>query len=181
MAVASSDLKMRYSISTAAAGDADPSASATALGKYLSTTEIASGALHNLHDVITGTENAASNAASDVEYKCFFLANTNVTDSMTTIVVWINSEVAGGAITAIGVDTTAASALTSASAQAITVADESTAPIGVTFTSPTTEGTGLVLGALAPSQCRAVWVRRTAQNTGSVANDGATLRFSGIV
>jgi len=177
MAVASSDLKMRYSISTAAAGDADPSASATALGKYLSTTEIASGALHNLHDVITGTENAAS----DVEYKCFFLANTNVTDSMTTIVVWINSEVAGGAITAIGVDTTAASALTSASAQAITVADESTAPIGVTFTSPTTEGTGLVLGALAPSQCRAVWVRRTAQNTGSVANDGATLRFSGIV
>lgn len=175
MAVELADVKIRYSVLSGAAGDSTPGAAAGSLGKYISTTEVVSGALHNLHDVVTGAENAAS----DVEYKCIFLANTNAVDTYTAVTVWINAEVAGGTTVAIGIDPTAASALTGTAAQAVEVVDESTAPTGVTFSAPTDSGTALSLGTLLPSECRAIWVRRTAANTGSVANDGATLRFSG--
>lgn len=84
-----------------------------------------------------------------------------------------------GATEAIGLDTTAASAIGSASAQALEVANESTAPSGVSFSSPTTKSTGLSLGDLGPGECRAVWVRRTCANNGAFASDGFTLRVEG--
>lgn len=80
---------------------------------------------------------------------------------------------------AIGVDTTAASAIGSATAQALEVANESTAPTGVTFSSPVTKATGLSLSDLPAGQCRAVWLRRTATNSSAFSNDGITVRAEG--
>jgi hypothetical protein len=176
MPITAADIRKKLSIKTGAAGNSlpqpDPNAS---LGRYISTTEIVDATLHNLFDLITGDENLAG----DVEYRCFFVHNAHATLTWERVVVWLSAEVAGGATAAISVDTTAASAIGAAADQAKSVADENTAPAGQAFSSPTTKATGLSIGDLAPGQCRAVWVRRTAANSGAVDNDGVTIRIEG--
>jgi hypothetical protein len=81
---------------------------------------------------------------------------------------------------ALAIDNAAASAIGSASAQADSVANETTAPSAVgSFSSPTTKATGLSLGNLPAGQCRAVWVRRTPLNVGARAVDGTLPRVEG--
>jgi hypothetical protein len=176
MPIVSSDIKYKLSIKTGSAGNSlaqsDPDLS---LGKYISTTEVVDATLHELFDVITGDENAASTA----DYRCIFVHNSHASLSLQNAVVWLSAEVAGGAVVAISVDTTAASAIGSGSAQAKEVANETTAPSSQTFTSPTTKGTGLSLGTIPSGQCKAFWIRRTAANTAALDADGVTFRVEG--
>jgi hypothetical protein len=176
MPIVAADIKIKLSILTGSAGNSaaqpDPNAS---LGKYISTTEIVDATINNLFDNVTGDENAASEA----EYRCIFVHNAHATITYENAVCWLSAEVAGGAVAAISVDTTAASAIGSASAQAKQVADENTAPATQTFTSPTSKATGLSIGNLTPGQCRAIWVRRTAANTAALNNDGVTISVEG--
>jgi hypothetical protein len=58
-----------------------------------------------------------------------------------------------------------------------TVANENTAPVGPTFSTPTTEGAALLIGDLAPGEFRGLWLRRTAANSAALSADGATLTF----
>ena len=174
MAITATDIQYRFSVA-AAAGDTTAGTAATSLGDQASTTQITDATLHNLFDVITGAENAASEA----EYRCIFVYNAHATLTWENVVCWLSAEVGGGAAAAISIDTTATSDIDSASQQAKTVADENTAPASQTFSSPTTKGTGLSIGKLAPDECRAIWVRRTAANTGAVNNDGVTIRCEG--
>lgn len=171
--VAASDLKWKYSVKTGAAGNANAGTASGSLGKYISTTEITTAVANNIFDDVSGSENVAS----DVEYRCIFLHNSHATITAENCKVFLSAEVAGGASLAIAVDGVAASAIGSAPAQADEVADESTAPTGEAFSSPTTEGTAVVIGNLTPGQCRAIWLRRTAANTAALDNDGATLRL----
>lgn len=176
MPIASGDILYKLSTTAGSAGNstaqADPNAS---LGKYISTTSIVDATLSNLFDNISGDENAAST----VDYRCFFVRNAHATLTWLSPVVWISAEVSGGASAAIGIDTTAASAIGASPAQALTIADELTAPAGVSFSSPTTKGTGLALADLPAGYCRAIWVRRTAANTSAKDNDGVTIRVEG--
>ena len=175
MPITTSDIKYRFSVKTGSAGNSQTGTGAGSLGKYISTTDLTDGLLHNLFDVVTGDENAAS----DVEYRCIFILNDHPTLTYENVVVWVSGEVAGGATNAIGLDTTAVSLKTASSAQALEVADEGTAPVGVSFSAPTTKGTGLSIGNIAALSCKAVWVRRTAANTAAVDNDGVTINVSG--
>ena len=145
------------------------------LGKYISTSTIADATLNALFDDISGAENAAST----VDYRCVFIHNSNAANALQNAVIWLSAEVAGGASIAIGVDPTAASAIGSASAQAVTIASETTAPAGVSFSSPTTAGTGLSLGTIPSGQCKAVWFRRTAANSAALNSDGVTWSVQG--
>jgi hypothetical protein len=176
MAITSSDLRTHLSIKTGTAGNqsVQPSANSS-LGKYFSQTAWTGGVLHDLFDIVSGTENAAENA----EYRCIFVYNAHATLTWENVVVWISATTSGGADIAIGVDTTAASAIGSAPAQALSVADEDTAPTGVAFSAPTTKATGLALGNIAAGYCKALWIRRTPLNTGAVDNDSVTISFSG--
>jgi hypothetical protein len=176
MAITATDILFKLSTTAGSAGhstaQADPNAS---LGKYISTTQITDASLHNLFDVVTGDENAAS----DVEYRCIFVHNAHASLTWQAPVVWLSAEVSGGAVAAISVDTTAASAIGAAPAQAKQVADESTAPATQTFTAPTTKGTGLALADIPAGSCRAIWIRRAAANTAALNNDGVTIRVEG--
>lgn len=176
MAITSSDILYKLSITSGSAGNSlsqsDPNAS---LGKYISTTEITDNTLNNLFDDVSGAENAAS----DVEYRCFFIHNAHASLAYQGASIYLSAEVSGGASIAIGIDTTTASAIGSSSAQALEVTDESTAPSGVSFSSPTTTGGALSLGNIPAGQCRAVWVRRTAANTSPKNSDGVTLAVFG--
>lgn len=175
MAIVASDIKMRFSVAAAAGNttaQGDPNAS---LGDQISTTDITDATLHNIFDVVTGDENAASEA----EYRGIFVLNNHATLTWYAPKVWLSAEVGGGAVAAIGLDTTGKSDKAAAVAQALTVANENTAPAGVTFSAPTTKGTGLTLPDLAPGEVYAIWIRRTAANTVAVNNDGATIQIEG--
>jgi len=174
-AIVAGDILTKYSVLTGSAGNSVAGTAAGSLGKYISTTQWTGGALNDLFDDITGDENAASEA----EYRCIFVHNANAANVYENVVVWISAEVGGGANVAIGADSTAASALANASAQALQVADENTAPSGPTFTSPTTKATGISLGNIGIGQVKAFWIRRTATNSAALSADGVTFSIAG--
>ena len=175
MPIVSSDIKLRYAVKTGSAGDTVSGNAAGSLGKYVSTTEIVGG-MGALFDNISGAENAAST----VDYRCFFVLNNHATLTLENAVVFVQSEVSGGANIALATDNIAVSAKGASSAQAAEVANETTAPSGVSaFSTPTTSGTGLSLGSIGPGQVKAVWVRRTATNSSALNNDGVTVAING--
>lgn len=174
MAITAPDILFKFSV-VAAAGDTTAGTAATSLGDQISTTQLTDATLHNLFDVVTGDENAAS----DVEYRCIFVHNNHATLTWENVVCWISAETAGGAVAAIGLDPAGVTPKGQASAQAATIANESTAPAGVTFSAPTTKGTGLSIGNIPAGSVAAIWMRRTAANTGAVDNDGVTIRCEG--
>jgi len=174
MPIAATDILLKFSV-VAAAGNTTAGTAAGSLGDQISTTQITDATLGNLFDDITGDENAASEA----EYRGIFVHNNHATLTYLSPVVWISAEVAGGAVAALSVDTTAASVIASASPQMKQIADENTAPATQTFSAPTTKATGLALGDIPPGQCKGIWIRRTAANTAAVSNDGATIRVEG--
>ena len=174
-AIVPTDILFKYSTTAGSAGNSGAGSASASLGKYISTTAIPDTTLNALFDDISGAENAAGT----VDYRCVFIHNGNASNALENAVVYLSAEVAGGANIAVGADTTAASAIGSASAQALTIASETTAPAGVTFSSPTTSGTGVSLGTIPVGQCKAFWVRRTATNSAALSNDGVTLAVTG--
>jgi len=174
MAISAADILFKFSV-TAAAGDTTAGTAAGSLGDQISTTQLTDATLHNLFDLITGDENAASEA----EYRCLFVHNNHASLTWESVVVWLSAETAGGAVGAISLDTTGVTAKGLASAQAKTVADENTAPATQTFSAPTTKGTGLAIGNIAAGSVAAIWVRRTAANTAALDLDGVTIRCEG--
>jgi hypothetical protein len=176
MSIVAADIKTRISTTAGAAGNSTaPGAAGTSLGKYITNADLIDNVLNNLFPDVTGAENAASN----VDYQCQFIYNSHGTLTWQSVVVWISAETAGGSSWAIGVDTTAASAVGGAGAQALTIANKNTAPAGVTFSAPTTQATGIAVGDIPAGQVKAIWIRRTSANTSALAPDSATLSYAG--
>lgn len=96
----------------------------------------------------------------DVEYRCFYLHNAHPTDPFIGCKLYIGSDASGADSLAVGLDA-AGVGDGSATGVAATVADESTAPTGVSFSAPATLGTALSLGQLNAGQSHGFWQRRT--------------------
>jgi len=176
MAIVSSDIITKLSVKTGTSGNSTTQSDQNqSLGLYISTTTWLGGALHDLYSPITGLQNSSG----AVDYRCVFIYNANGSLTFSNITVWISAQTAGGADFAIAVDSTAATALNSAAPQALSVANANTPPAGLTFSMPTTEATGLALGQLLAGQVRAIWIRRTANNSAPINNDGGTISISG--
>lgn len=176
MPIVAADILLKLSTKVGAAGNSTAGTTAGSLGKYISTTQISDATLNNLFDTITGPENVASES----EYRCFFVHNNHASLTLENAVVWIASQDAGGATVDISVDTTAASAIGSAGAQAKEIANEDTAPATQTFAgTAVSKATALSIGNLAPGQCRAVWVKRTAANTAADDLESAIIQIDG--
>ena len=152
------------------AGNSVAGTTGGSLGKYISTTAMVNATMGNLFRAMLGDENAASQAL----YRCVFFRNAS-SQTAYAVRVYFSAVVAGGADFAIGLDTTAASDAGSASAQALSVADEFTAPAGVSFSAPTDLAGALSLGDIPAGQVRAVWVRMTGTNSAAKDADGATI------
>lgn len=175
-AITAAEIIFRYSVKTGTAGNTVAGTANGSLGKYISTTAWAGGAANDLFDDISGAENAAST----VDYRCIFVYNSNTANALQNAVVFISAETAGGASIALASDNVAASALGATAAQAAEIANETTAPAGVSaFSSPTTAATGISLGSIPAGSVRAFWVRRTAANNAALSSDGVTLQVSG--
>ena len=174
-AIVPSDILYKYSVTSGAAGNSLAGAASSSLGKYITTTTIPDATANAVFDDVSGAENAAST----VDYRCVFVHNSNAANALQNAVVWLSAEVAGGASIAVGADTTAASAIGSASFQSLQITTETSVPVGVTFTSPTTSATGVALGTIPAGQCKAFWIRRTASNSAALSNDGVTFSVTG--
>lgn len=171
MPIASSDIVFRLSVS-AAAGDTTGGTPATSLGDQVSTTVITPAALNNVFDDVSGAEAAAG----DVEYRCIFVLNNHATLTLQGATVSVSSQTAGGGTIDIALDNIAVSAKGSGSAQAATIASESTLPTGIG-----SWGAGPhVIGDLAPGQVKGIWLRRTVTaGAGALNPDGAIITVTG--
>lgn len=130
----------------------------------------ASGTVDALFDA-TGSAEAV---AGDVEYRCVYLHNGNGSSTMLSAVAWISANTPNANTTlAIGVGSSAVNGTEQ------TVADESSAPAGVSFSEPATQGAGIALGDIPAGQHRAIWLRRTVTaGAGASANDTWTLNYA---
>jgi hypothetical protein len=166
--ISSANLKFYLS---GGAGNTDPNAS---LGGTRSTTQVGSG-LNNLFDDVTGDEATAG----DTEYRCIYFRNedANANGLMSPLKNWIDqlTSAAGDEID-IGLDPAGKNGT------ATTIANENTAPVGVSFSRPTTKSAGLDLPS-APyiqNDFVAIWIRRTVTaGAASDPNDTASIRVEG--
>lgn len=160
MAVTAGDIDFRLS---GGASNTDPDAS---LGGVKSSQEV-STAVDQLFDAAS----AADAQAGDVEYRCVYVHNSSGADTMINATVHLSGNTPLPTTTIdIGVGTAAVNA------NEQTIADEDTAPTGVTFSAPSSQGAALALGNIAPGEHKAVWLRRTiAAGAGSSANDTFSL------
>lgn len=158
MPIISTEIQYRLS-----GGAANASANAS-LGGAKSTT----AAPTNLFDDVSSAESAAG----DIEYRCIYVHNNNATLVLQNAVVWIDANTTGNRI-ALAVGSSAINGTEQ------TIANEGTAPTGVTFSQPANKGAGLALGNIPAGQHRAVWIRRTVGAATPASNDTYTLRVEG--
>ena len=168
MAIVASDIQTRLS---GGAANSNPNLS---IGGVMSSTAWAGGVLHDLFDVITGDENAAST----VDYRCVYVRNGHATLTLLGATVWLTSQTAGGATVDMGLDPAAIGNGTTTGVAA-TPANETTAPASVTYSSPASKAGGLVIGDIPAGSAKAIWFRRTAANSAAIDNDGVTLNIAG--
>lgn len=161
MPIQSTDIKFHLS---GGAGNANPAAS---LGGIISATVVT---VNDLFDDVSSAEASAG----DVEYRCIYVKNTHGTLTLLGAKLWIQTQTPSA-------DTDVAIALggEGKNGTAETVADEGTAPVGESFTQPSSLAAGLTLGDLAPGESFPVWVRRTVNTAAAGASDGYTLKVQG--
>lgn len=161
MAITATDIEYRLS---GGAANADPIAS---LGGAKSSVAVTGS---TLWDTVTGDESTAGS----VEYRCLYVHNAHATLTLTAAKVWLQANTASDDTQlAIGLGTSAVGG------DEQSVADEATAPAGVTFSEPANKAAGLAIGDLAPGQSKAVWLRRTVNAGAAASNDTATIRVAG--
>ncbi len=149
-------------------GGAGNSSANASLGGAKSST-VASTSVDALFDGVS----AAEASAGDVEYRCIYLHNGNASSAMLSAVAWISANTPSSSTTLdIGVGTSTVNGTEQA------IADESTAPSGVTFSAAATQGAGIALGDIPVGQHRAIWLRRTVSASAPAsANDTWTIGF----
>lgn len=174
MVIAASDILLRWSVTTGAAGNSTASSQAASLGKYVANNSPTDNSLNNWF----GDFSAADNSGLVAKYRGLFVLNNHATDAWNSVAVYLTLPT--GLAMAVSWDTTGVTAKGSSSAQAKTIANETTAPATQTFTSPTTSGTAVSLGASIPAGSVALlWVRLTGAGGAAVTPDTEVLNFTG--
>jgi len=160
MPIISTDIKYKLS---GGASNADPMLS---IGGAKSSVVMPSGIFD---DVASGEA-----TSGDVEYRCLYVDNTHGTLSLQSAKAWIQAQTPSG-------DTDVAIGLAAAGLNAAetAVANENTAPAGVTFSAPSSFAGGLSLGTIPAGQYFGLWVRRTVNAAAAGASDSFTLRVQG--
>ena len=159
MAIISTDIKYRLS------GGSSNTAPAASLGGVKSSTDAS-----NYFDDVSSAEASAG----DTEYRCIYVHNNHGSLTLIGAKIWIQANTPSG-------DTDVAIGLGSSAVNGTeqTIADESTAPTGVTFSQPTTFAGGLSIGDIPSGQHKAIWVRRVVNSAAAAYSDSFTLRVQG--
>jgi len=155
MAIVSSELKLFHS------GGGSNSTIANDIAGDISSVELTDNTLNNLWDDVSGDESSPG----DTEYRKCFFKNTNGSLTAQSTVLWIDTNTTSTNDTInIGLDPAGAGAA------GADIANESTAPAGVSFSAPSSKGTGLSMGNVSSGARYAIWVKRIV-DASAAAND----------
>lgn len=165
MAIESTDLLFFLS---GGAGNSDPDAS---LGGIISTTQITDASDNNLFDDVTGDEASSG----DTEYRGLYLKNNHGSITLQNSKLWFSSNTTS-------TDDTLNMALAGEGVNATmeTIADESTAPVGETFSAPASKAAGLSVGNVPAGQIYGIWLQRVVNSSAAAINgNSATFNWEG--
>ncbi len=165
MPIASSDIKFLLS---GGSSNSDPNA---ALGGAASTTEITDATVQNLFDNVSSAESSAG----DTEYRCLYVKNNHGSLALQSAKVYIQTNTPSS-------DTSAEIALGSSAINGTeqTIANESTAPTSVTFSTAAGSGNALSIGNIPAGQTKAIWVKRIVGAGAAAYNaDSVIIRVEG--
>ena len=157
MAIAATDIVYRLS------GGASNSSPGASLGGAKSSIAVN----NTLFDNVTSSE--ASSGL--IDYRCFYVHNAHASLTMLSPKVFIQSNT-------VSPHTTFELALGSSALNGTeqTIANDTTAPTGVTFSAPADYNSGIALGDILAGQSRAVWIKRITTAGAVTASDQGTLR-----
>lgn len=115
--------------------------------------------------------------AGRTEYRCEYVRNNRTDKTLRGAVLWISSNTPStGTNVRVGLGTSGINGTEQ------TMANETTAPAGVTFKQADSKATGLALGDIPPGGRVAVWYERiTLANTGAAQADGFTRTVEGSI
>lgn len=176
MAIVAADEKVRLSVKTGSAGNSTAGTPAGSLGKYMATTDLTDNSLNNLFRDIT----AAETAAGITLYRCVFLYNSHATLTYEAVKAWLDTQTSGGGTLAIGLDPAGVVDFNASAAQAAEIANETTAPSGVTFSTTAVDlASALSIGDMAPGKVQAIWLRLVVSAGAAAVADAGTLEITG--
>lgn len=159
MSVVASDIKYYY---TGTGTSSNPGGS---LGGA-STSYVVATTIEKLFGVVTPEEALAGS----VKYRAIDVKNDNGSDTLYSAYLWISTETTSP-------NTTVAIAYDSVGTQSI--ANETTAPTGVTFSTPLSKATGVLLGDMTPTDRRRIWLKRTVTAGVAKTTDSGSLTVGG--
>jgi hypothetical protein len=160
MAIQPTDIHFRLS------GGASNALPAASLGGAKSSVDAPAG----LFDDVSSAEAAAGR----IEYRGVYVHNAHASLTLVGAVLWLAANTPSASTTVdVGVGTSAVNGVEQ------TIADEATAPSGVTFAAAASQGAGVALGDIPAGQSRFVWLRRTVSAGAAAVNDAFTLRAIG--
>jgi hypothetical protein len=115
----------------------------------------------------------AEAAAGKISYRAINIRNTNVTDTLFGAVVWIGIETTS-------TFSTIALAYDATGTQLIALETSAPSSPTLTFTAPTTQAMGIVLGDIAALSNKRIWLRRTISSSAPLlASDAGALLVAG--
>ncbi len=182
MPISGSSILFKYSNIFASAGNSDggnptspANVSTQGQGKFISTGIWSGGNPQDLFSNISGDENFSH----QVDYRCIFIHNSDSTRTLYDAVAWLPVQTVGGAVLAIGADSTPASVIGSPDPQALLIPTIFNAPQNVSFFLAPDKISGVPLSNIPAGACKAIWIRRSAQNSPPLTNDAVTIRVEG--
>lgn len=147
------------------------STGAESLGGAITATEITDAVIANLFDNVDGDESESG----DTEYRCFYIKNDHGSLTYQGVLAFIETQTPSSDTSVeIGLGTSAVNGTEQ------TIANESTAPAGVTFTTADGVGNGLSIGDIPFGEHKAIWVKRIVNAAASAYNaDGVVIKTRG--
>ena len=168
MAIAASDIKLR--ISGASASATDPNGSYGGAMSTVSGGIIVTNVLNNDMDDITSAE-----ASSGITiYHNYYYKNEHGSLTYISPKFYIDTQTNSG-------DTSVAMALVAEAKNVATtrLTNETTAPSGITFTTPANYAGGIAIGSLDAADYRGIWVKYIVGSSASAVLDAYTLGIQG--
>ena len=136
------------------------------IGNGISNTQIQSNLNNSLLPDITVTQ-ALSGI---VLYRCFYVRNLNGTQMLSAPKIWISANtISASDEIDIGLGTA------DKNGTEPPIANQTTAPVGVTFVHPTSEVIALDLPSLNPNDYKSMWARITVQSNADAINQNACI------
>lgn len=159
------------------------------LGYLVVTVTVAQLATSNKTDAITIGNNvnnlfpnvtASQSLAGETRYRGVYIKNTHPTDTAFGITVWVKQLTPAG--DELYIQTTGVTGDGSSTGVLEALANDTTAPTGITFSDPppTTKLTGITIGNLTAGQCQGLWIRRAvpAMTVGTVIGNTGIIAIS---